>query len=371
MNRIVLYIFLLFMFIGSTQFIFAQIPFVQANQLPLLLSPSMAGSKEQKRVSIGANNFISDDSKGSNLAICYDQMIEKFGCGVGIYYLQNSFKDNLITDNYQFSFSENIRNKKYYTIENQKTLGICIAPKYNITYKNNPYKIKYTFSPSVFLELGNSVNTMLCNPIVEHVYLHYDSTNYYKYSYNNSSLRYGVGGQLNSKKLLLLGKLGITRNSYSEQISYATYAKSSNTESETQPISENSIFYSLQSTFHIGYTFCKNPNTSLSFTPIFGIGIIHYFGLDAHYVQPNSNKYRYNINPDQLTEINYLHASANMRFKKFLFGASYSKNQTSIYKGITFGFQNNRMKVMCSMGFNFYKTLSTYHQAEVTSGFFF
>jgi len=372
--KLLLYI----LFVSMCTSLYAQVQFAQVNQLPTLLSPSMAGSKEQKRIIIGVNNYTSNnETAGSNIAIGYDQMIKKIGCGIGVYYLQNNFKENLINENDLIKFPENTRKTKYYTIENQKTTGICIAPKYNITFKDNPYKIKYTFSPSIFIELGKSTNTMLCNPSFEYkytntpVYYNWTEENYYKYSYNNTFFRSGLGVQLNNKKLIVLGKIAFTRNSYSEQISYTTFLISTNTESETQPKTANSTFYAVEPTLHLGYTFSKETNTSFAFTPILGIGIIHYFNLDAQSIQSDSDKSRYNITQNELSEINYVHASANARYKKLLFGAAYSYYQTSIYKGITLGFQNNRMKVMYTMGFNFYKTLSTFHQVEVTSGFFF
>ena len=352
----------------------AQVPFAQANQLPTLLNPSMAGNKEQKRIVIGANTFTANnETAGSNIAIGYDQMIQKIGCGVGIYYLQTSYKDWLITDD--FYFLEDPKKKKYLTNEKQNTLGICIAPKYNIPFKDNPHKIKYTISPSVFIELGKSINSMAFNlrfennfqtPPDDTVIAHYKT-----YSYNNSFLRYGMGVAINNNNILLLGKIAFSRNAYSENVSAVNNNISTQTENVYQSVDANSVLNTVEPSLNFGYSISKKTNPKLSFTPMVGIGLIHYFNLNAQYVQSGTDKSRYNLTQSDATKINYLHASINARYKSILFGAAYTKYKSAVYNGVTLGFQNNHVKLMCTMNFDFYKAYADFHKMEFTTGFFF
>ncbi len=368
-------------FILTLQDVTAQ-NFAQINQLPLQLNPSLAGAKDKKRISAGLNQTGNGKYAQRTMAIGYDQMAKKLHVGLGIYYLNNKNNSQLITDASKILFPEHISDKKFHTKNTQQYGGICVAPKYNIYYKNIPKKIKYTFSPSLFTEAGKEHYSTITNITYKEYFtntfsytdaekLQSDSVHskYTKYEFNNTFIRIGMGFQFNSGKFILLSKTTFSINTYQEGIQQYAYSNVTSYEECTSNISLNRTLYTIESNVHAGYTFSLNKNSDFTCTPILGIGIRHYLNLLPSSV--SGEAYRNNVSNADITQVNYTHASGNFRYKKILFGVCYTKYISCIYNGLTIGYQSDLMKIMLTGGANLQLQKNAYHNIEITTDLFF
>jgi hypothetical protein len=353
--------------------------FAQVNQFPLQLSPSMAGSKEVKRISIGANTVNYAANKNQTFAVSYDQMFKKLCVGGGVYYFQNNNNESFASST---SF-EIPSTEKYRLQQSNKTIGFCIAPKYNLYDKKVYGKIKYTFSPSVFLEFGNEqfiktydinrvdYNSTIYSPSNPDGIEHTDSTvlNYNQYQLKNLFIRSGIGLLLNSKNLILLSKLSISAIEYNENL-IENKIKDNADHVQNYNLQDHRIIYTFAPTIHIGYTIQTHPKSNFNLTPIIGIGMNHYFNF-ASTSTDSTEVYRYNISNSDITKLNYIHTSANFRFKYMLFGFAYTKYNDVIHKGITIGYQSKIVKIMLTGATNLNKNKAAYSNIEFTTSIFF
>ena len=353
--------------------------FAQVNQFPLQLSPSLAGSKEIKRISIGANTVHYDANKTQTFAVSYDQMFKKLCAGGGAYYFQNNNNESFVAS----TSVETPPSEKYITQQSNKTIGFCIAPKYNLYDKKVYGKIKYTFSPSLFLEFGNEQfkKTYDINRIdyVSTIYSPSNPTgiertdsillNYDQYQLNNLLIRSGIGLLLNTENLILLSKLSFSATEYNEN-SIGNTIKDHLNHRQNYNLKTKSLIYAFAPTIHAGYTIRTHPKSNFNLTPIVGIGMNHYFNFAPSSID-SVEVYRYNISNSDITKINYLHASANFRFKFMLFGFAYTKYNDVIHKGITVGYQSTKAKIILTGATNLNKNKTTYSNLEITTGIFF
>lgn len=361
-----------------SQTIYAQ-NFTQANQFPLQLSPSLAGGKEMKRISIGGNAVNYASNKTNAFAVSYDQISKKLHSGIGFYYFQDNNNEKITAD----SSLEALYSEKYKMQKSNKTLGFCIAPKYNIYDKKIYGKIKYTFSPSIFLELGNekykesyglkstdyySTAYSGANP---NGIKQKDSTllTYYQYNLNNLYIRSGIGLLLNSENLILLSKISFSVIECNEQVTDHT-SKNNSSHKQESFFDKTSFMYSFEPTIHIGYTIRPHSKSKISLTPILGIGIKHYFNFTPTSID-SIEVYRYNISNSNITQCNYIHASANFRFSFLFLGLAYTKYMHTIHKGITIGYQSNNIKIMFTGATNLNPDKTTYSNLELSTGIFF
>ena len=357
--------------------------FAQVNQLPLQLNPSLAGAKGKKRISSGLNQTGSEQYAQHTVAIGYDEMSKKLHVGLGIYYLNNKNNSQLIDDASKKLFSEHISSKKFYTENARQYVGICIAPKYNIYYKNIPKKIKYTFSPSLFTEAGKEHYSTVVNVSFKEYFtntfsnttpeVHFQSdslkSTYTKYKFNNTFFRTGIGFQFNSGKFILLSKTTYSINRYKENIQQCAYSSETSSEACTSNTSLDRTLYAIESNMHVGYTFSINKKSDFTCTPIFGIGVRHY--LDLLPSSASGEAYRNNVSNTDITQLNYVHASGNFRYQKLLFGVCYTKYISCIYNGLTIGYQSDFMKIMLTGGANLQLQKNAYHNIEITTDLFF
>ncbi|WP_157446963.1 hypothetical protein [Cytophaga aurantiaca] len=341
----------------------AQTPFAQVNQLPLQLNPSMAGSKENKRVSFGMNALNQDLSKYSNLAVGYDQMSRRLSSGIGAYFLYRNLKDNMMTSETQTYLPDQLSQKKYFNDQKQYLAGFCIAPKYTIKSAKSHYKPKYTFSPSLFLEVGKTTNSSILNfnakNCGEIIYSsdHPDGiqlkdsiiSDYVQYNFSNNIIRSGIGLQLNSGKLLLLSKISFERSAYNEHTIISTYSYNTKTEQQSESVSD-AVLYSIEPNINFSYSFSRSEHAAFVFTPIVGVGMKHYFNLSKSTGDQSGDAYRFLLNNSSVTQLSYVHISANARYDKMLFGFAYTEYFSSTFEGLTLGFQNDWVKVMGTMG---------------------
>ncbi|MBC7389109.1 MAG: hypothetical protein H7329_07865 [Opitutaceae bacterium] len=358
--------------------VFAQVPFAQPNQLPLLMNPSLAGAKEKKRISLGYNMVNSQKRQDKNFSFSYDQVSKKLGSGIGFYYLQSNLQKDK-KEGIQIIASTG----EFLTNQNQHVAGICIAPKYNIMSRSNPNKIKFTISPSLFFEVGKQY----LSKTGQFAYLYQHSTLYNIENpdgipYGESTVQYardrtditllrsGFGFQVNSGKLILLSKIPFERSSSKEQIDIVQSDLAPGIEKIERHDLQNTL-YSFDPNFHIGYSINKE-GSRFSFTPIAGIGIKHYFNLGSKpAVRPQTSIYSNNLTSRQITDINYLHLSANFRYRKFLFGANHTEYYGNIYSGGMIGFQNEKLKIMGNFGGGYGGYNSPLFHSELTLGIFF
>lgn len=348
----------------------AQSPFVQASQLPIQLNPSLAGSKNKKRVCVGINTIRTNDIEHHNYALSYDQNIKKINSGIGVYYLNQHFS-------YRTLGSWPPYNQQY-TGTGNKSAGICLAPKYSIKNKKDVNNAIVTFSPSAFIEYGTNTHSYLIAAREEFPYTPKNndsaSIEFDLYNYKNRYLKYGLGFEANTSKLIFLAKVSFVRNAYSENI---TTTKVLIADKTAYSISENqlgqslSIFYSFESAIHIGYSFSTNPKSKFSFTPLVGIGKTYYFNIDPERLSYFNDTYRYGISNTDLSGISYLHGTANFNYKNYIAGMAYTKFHNTIYKGATIGFQNDFLKITCSIGLNIVSSFTKFHTIEITTGFYF
>ncbi|MGN6645994.1 MAG: hypothetical protein ACTHJT_05640 [Cytophaga sp.] len=357
--------------------------FAQVNQLPLQLNPSLAGAKGKKRISAGLNQTGNEQYGQRTMAVGYDEMSKKLHVGLGIYYLNNKNNSLLITDASKKIFPEYISNKKFYTENARQYAGICIAPKYNIYYKNIPKKIKYTFSPSLFTEAGKEHYSTVVNVSFKEYFMNTFSTTtpegekqldsihskYTKYEFSNTFFRTGIGFQFNSGKLVLLSKTTFSINTYQEGIQQCAYSSATAYETCTSNTSLDRTLYTIESNIHAGYTFSLNKKSDFTCTPILGIGIRHYLNMLPS--SASGEAYRNNVSNADITQLNYVHASGNFRYQKLLFGACYTKYISCIYNGLTIGYQSDFMKIMLTGGANLQLQKNAYHNIEITTDLFF
>jgi len=338
----------------------AQSSFAQANQLPLQMNPSLAGGKEKKRLSLGWNTTKSDQKQESNYAFGYDQVVRKLGSGIGVYYSFLDQKNDKLGENWKPLVSPDISGLSYLASYQQHLAGICIAPKFNIMSRYNPTKIKYTFSPSLFVEMGkenrstfNQFHTQNFNSTLYSVDFPdglpiYDSsvTDYVRYKNDLNLFRSGIGLQLNSGNLIVLAKIAFERTASNETIGFQYYNQQTSfqKESKTQAIH---ILYALEPNLHLSYSFSRNEEAKFVFTPIVGLGMKHYLNLGSKPDSAASNSvYSLNLTSRPQTEINYKHGSANFRYSKLLFGVAFTQFRNTTYLGGSLGFQNMWMKLI-------------------------
>ena len=357
------FLFCIGLFIFFLNDVHGQTPFAQVNQLPLLLNPSLAGSKEKKRISFGINGLSQDRSTYSNLAIGYDQMSRKISSGLGVYFLYRNLKDKSMTRDAQTYLPDQLSHQKFFNEQKQYLIGFCVAPKYNIKSAKNHHQSKYTFSPSLFFELGKTINLSIVNfnarNLAEIIYSsdHPDGiygkdsivSDYIHYNFTNNNLRSGVGFQLNSDKLLLLSKITFERSAYSEHTIVSSYSYNTKTEQYSESFSD-AVLYSVEPNINFSYSFSRSKYAAFVFTPIVGVGMKHYFNLNKSTDGQSGDAYRFLLNNSSVTQLTYLHISANARYEKILFGFAYTEYFSSTFEGITLGFQNDWLKVMGTMG---------------------
>ena len=341
----------------------AQIPFAQVNQLPLQLNSSLAGAKEKNRLSLGGNRTSSSLDQQNNLAFSYDQVIKSIGSGVGFYGMYKSADQGEFLDSIKQKLPSKYTGNTFLQTQSYFNIGACIAPKFNINDPLNPNKIKYTFSPSFYIEYGremvNNMNqisskygysTLFSSQFPTGIQ-HLDSTvtRFVRYQITNNQIRSGLGLQLNTGKLLALAKLGFVRNGISEQVEIHNFNKEMNYDKLIVSSNEYSL-YSFEPTAHLGYSL-GYTESKFSFTPLVGAGLKTYFNLPVSSTSANENAVgSYDLSTRKTFEINYLHASLNMRYGKALLGTTYTQFNAMKYTGFSVGFQNNNLKIIANMG---------------------
>jgi hypothetical protein len=338
----------------------AQSSFAQVNQLPLQMNPSLSGGKEKKRLSLGWNTLQTDQKQESNYAFGYDQVVRKLGSGIGVYYSFHDQKNDKLGENWKPLVPNDISGLNYLASYQQHLAGICIAPKFNIMSRNNPTKIRYTFSPSLFVEMGkenrstiNQFHTQNFNSTLYSVdytdgIALFDSsvTDYVRYKTDLNLFRSGIGLQLNSGNLIVLAKIAFERSASNETIGFQYYNQLTYFQKEYNSQAKH-ILYALEPNLHLSYSFSKIEDAKFVFTPIVGIGMKHYLSLGTKPDSSASNAvYSLNLTSRPQTEINYKHASANFRYSKLLFGVAFTQFRNTTYLGGSLGFQNKWMKLI-------------------------
>lgn len=341
----------------------AQIPFAQVNQLPLQLNSSLAGAKEKNRICIGGNRASSSQDQQNNIAFSYDQVLKSIGSGVGFYGMYKSADQGEFLDSIKQKLPSKYTGNLFLQTQSYLNIGACIAPKFNINDPLNPNKIKYTFSPSYYIEYGRESVSNL-NQISSQKYFstlfssqypsgiqHLDSTvtRFVRYQITNNQICSGLGLQLNTGKLLALAKLGFVRSGVNEHVEIHNFNKEKNNDKLIFSSNEYSL-YSFEPTAHLGYSL-GYTDSKFSLTPLVGAGLKTYFNLPQSVTSSNENAVgSYDLSTRKTFEINYLHASLNMRYGKFLMGTTITQFNAMKYTGFSAGFQKNNLKIIANMG---------------------
>ena len=362
----------------------AQSSFAQVNQLPLQMNPSLAGGKEKKRLSLGWNTLQMNQKQESNYAFGYDQVLRKLGSGIGVYYSFHDQKNDKLGENWKPFVPADISGLSFLASYQQHLAGICIAPKFNIMSRNNPTKIKYTFSPSIFVEMGkenrtniNQFHTQNFNSTLYSVdypngIALYDSsvTDYVRYKTDLNLFRSGIGLQLNSGNLIVLAKFAFERSASDETIGFQYYNQQTIFQKESKTQAKH-ILYALEPNLHLSYSFSKNEEAKFVFTPIFGVGMKHYLNLGTKQDNISSTSvYSFNLTSRPQTEINYKHGSVNFRYSKLLFGVAFTQFRNTTYLGGSLGFQNKWMKLLGNLNTGFGGNNGLKILTEITLGLF-
>lgn len=359
--RQIFYIFLFVIFFCRVLPAHAQLPFHQVTQVPLLVNPSLAGSKAQKRIAM-AGSFYSRKLMLSELQtrstlLSYDQLVKKIGTGVGFYFLHHRIHETITsrlnsgTDISDFS------------------VGLAFAPKYNVYHNKNTFdKIKFTISPSVLLEYSpsrqlltnhdsrSSMNILYASWSPHPTqYFHSDSIQSTNVRMNTRIFRAGLGLQINTEKFMILYKVIHETENAKEHASVNINSVSTN-QTTSVMVDLHQRYYSINQSLNLGRTF-SSANNWFSFTPFIGLGLRHYLNVIPYPVERDLANYYYSKSQkNSKTEFSYAHLSLNFRTGKFLFGTAFTsdgKYHTNF--GGTIGFQSKSVRIMATFGVPLYK----------------
>lgn len=350
---------------------FGQIPFAQANQLPLLFNPSNAGAKDKKRIALGWNNFNGKQGNETNYTASYDQFWKKLGTGIGGYYLHHSRNNDRKVA--QWDNLSTILPTKFLKESRLHIIGLCIAPKYKIMSKYNSNQIQYTLSPSFFLEYqyeitkrNRQLNTQEFHSTfysINHpngLPLPIDSSisTFHRHQVKSHKFRTGFGIQLNSKNAIALFRTLFESDIALEKVDQVYF----HSRGDFKVLNSTNVpqrLYAIEHNLTLGISFPKKPNTRFSFAPLVGIGMKNYLNLAKSRNLKLDSMYSENYNNKQATEISYAHSSFNFRYQKILFGAAITQSYSHNYYGATIGVQNAWMKLMTNWSFGSFNYFET------------
>ena len=322
---------------------FAQAPFAQVSQTPLLVNPSLAGSKAKQRISAAVNTYGSAKEKYANGFVSYDGTLKKLGSGFGVYYSYNAFSQDTAQSAERQLYKSS---SKFGSSSQRHTVGVAIAPKYSVYSKAEPNKIIYSFSPSLGLEYGHLslakdynyqtyTGTVYDTSYVGgHNYLDYAS--YYLSTLSANTFRISMGFQLNSDNTLVQ-----YRASYGVELVHEKEGITSTNSSLQSPTTKsyNYSLYYIDQSLNAGRTFAIGQG-NFAITCLGGIGY-------KHYLSPLASNQIYDVNfiGGKATTINYKHLSVTGKIYRLLLGLAYTQSFLNTYSGITIGYQSDNIKI--------------------------
>jgi hypothetical protein len=333
----------------------AQIQFSLPSQVPLLLSPSLAGAKSKARINLATTVESAENQKDNSQYVSVDYLSKKLHSGIGLYFLSTNFKANPINENLKNEI-KNIENLNFDTRTTSKTLGLCIAPKFVAGEKS------VTFSPSIFGEFRQEKNYNLLD--YSYLYqssydaqsnqmntqkeqLHYSQSNFKTVQYN-----VGLGLALNSEKLLICTKSTIGSMDNTENLNLKKYFYSLDS-LHVQNIESNQNLRFVSNTFFSSYSFNFDGVNECRITPSFGLGFRNYLDLGKPKFQNSeTTTYYYSqfLNKESFV-FDFLHCSIMARLSSVLVGYSYTKTTPNDYKGIVLGYQREKFKLTSTWSF--------------------
>lgn len=356
--RILLLAFCIIMFSFNSSL--AQVPFAQVNQMPLLMSPSMAGAKNTPRLCLGFNHQDIVRSKENNYAFSYDQIYRNTGAGIGAYGLYRTINENK-TDDRQRSLIAGSKDQPHLNMKNHLLIGIAVAPKYNAYSKRNPNKIKYTYSPSYFIEFENDKTSFIDHlksldfyttefssqhPEGVATYVH-SLPDFVHTAVQGTSIKTGLGFQVNTEKLLVLYKVAYVYRHSKETITHYQYDNNKVLQDLKHQL------HSIDQSIHMGYSISNGSDSRFSLTPMIGLGIKNYLNLAPSNVSSNDTLvYSHDLTSKKPDELNYWHGSISIKLVKILVGAAYTHYYQRAYKGLSAGYQSKSIKLMCNATVN-------------------
>lgn len=277
---------------------YAQVGIANIAQAPILLHPSMVGSAGVPRANLiysrTREHLFSPTTINSGM-VSYDKLSKKLGSGLGAYlgYAKETAKDHLMKyEYYRYNFFR---------------AGLAFAPKYTKLDIDNPNEVKYTFSPSLAVELG--YNDLLSKFEYDGRFIISPRTN--NYVKKSMFLTHtSLGGLFNSKSWLL----GATVSHIFMNPKLYTSSKEGDS---TYIISTKTPQHSVNTSVILGYTFPRNENST------FGASIVGKFSPFRIILTPKTKTY----GPD------FEYVGLNVRVKRVLLGYAYSGYAPTIYLG--------------------------------------
>lgn len=349
----------------------AQVPFMNLSQLPLLQNPSFAGGKDQKRLVLAGHTTRTSDFSNKALYLAYDDFVSSKGLGIGFHYLAHSFSYKIPYPNlplFQDFFDDSQLNSKYGQSWQSHQFGVCVAPKYNLGRANALNEYPYTFSPAV--ELGYTTSrSVLLGAFRENytMFVHSDSTSIHKDSifYADSraythKLYANAGMRLSSRNFIFAYLFSYTFESVKEQYKIMQGSIYQGGRS-SQSFQFNHPYHRYLHRLSVTYSFSQKANSDYNLLLYAGMDLSHYSGLKATYDVQRQFESEVLKHNRSLPWVSGVYATATLRIKRALVGASYLRYRNSILYGFNFGLQNTRGRILCALfpeaGFSSLRTM--------------
>lgn len=352
----------------------AQLPFAEAIQAPLALNPSMAGNKNKNRATLLYNQLSQKETQTSNAHLSFDTFLKKGGLGLGAYYLGQSHSTTKSPATWQNAFSYPGSKPDYFFQKRENTFGATVAPKYNIMDKVYFQEIKYSISPSLYLQYkeGTAIRHdnyqyslhQICTCIDPAGTLYLDSASHTKSTLNEKLLTVGAGAMLTTDNLLFFARVQHETTWYNESFVQSGYGLSDGNLSSSSVDSKHTL-YALQAVVGAGGTFPKKKETKLYLTPFMAAGLRTYLNLNTAN-RPETNGYNGMLFEKSTTEVPFYHGSFHLRYRSLIGGLAYSHSQPSSYYGLSLGFQNIWSRTMVTASI-----LNEYRFWEIGTGVWF
>lgn len=344
---------------------FAQVGVPNLSQAPMLMHPSMVGSNGGKRIAVvygnGTYSVNNNQFKGqirhdnakdiyyfpqpdrdsriqlfswyqkSNFLISYDQLSKKLGSGLGGYFNYSIVpKQASAFNEYQSTFSS--------FLQYNANIGLSFAPKYIIMGKEDPSRIKYTWSPSISLnyQFFNAKESLLISDGNKAELTPID----YLKKEKVQSFDLNVGGLLNSSSWILGGTVGYGF----DKLNNHHHLKRLGTDNQ---INSTDFVHHVRVSGCVAQSFPRREKSLLNFTPKLKLNFAFPFGKQPFDYSP------YNGNATNIC--------LDFRAWNILFGFSTIGGNYNSHSSIYLGYKTQNWKAILGINpFPKSSTLSTY-----------
>jgi len=306
------------------------------------MNPSSAGSKAKQRISVAFNRYGSAKEKYANGFVSYDGLLKKLGTGIGVYYSYNTLTQDTVQTAERHLYKGS---SSFGSFSQRNTVGITIAPKYNIYSKTEFNKIIYSFSPSIGIEYSHlnltkdynyqTYTSAIYDSLNPAGYNSTSSANYYSSTLSANTFRISMGLQFNSDKMIVQYRASYGMETIQEKEGITTI----NSPQQSTSTSYNYPLYYIDQSLNIGRTFTLKQGI-FAITCLGGLGYKHYLSP-----LPSYQAYDVNFIGGKGTAINYAHLSVMGKLSWLILGVAYTQSYNTTYSGITIGYQSENIKL--------------------------